>query len=100
MQTRDEIVTLLKEGLLEVTFTKVNGEERVMKCSLHKEFTTNLTEEVKKSNERKINEDVIPVWDIDNAGWRSFRVDSITCIRDLGKIADVPKKRQGKYIKK
>jgi hypothetical protein len=100
MQTRDEIVTLLKEGLIEVTFTKTNGEERVMKCSLHKDFTSSLTEEVKETNERKINEDVIPAWDIENVGWRSFRIDSITSIRELGKIPDVPIKRQGRYIKK
>ena len=90
MMTRDEIVTELKEGLLEVTFTKANGEERVMKCSLHKTFTANLTEEVKKTNQRKINEDVIPVWDIAKGGWRSFRVDSITSIKDLGKIPEAP----------
>ena len=31
---REEIVNKLKQGLLEVTFNKVNGDERVMTCTL------------------------------------------------------------------
>jgi len=96
MMTRDQMIETLQAGLMEVTFTKTNGEERVMKCSLHKSFTASLTAEVKKTNERAINEDVIPVWDIDKGAWRSFRLDSITSTRELGVIPEAPKKMSSK----
>jgi len=99
MMTRDQIIETLQAGLMEVTFTKTNGEERVMKCSLHKSFTVNLTEEVKNTNERAMNEDVIPVWDVEKGGWRSFRLDSITSIRELGGIPEAPKQPSSKKLK-
>tara|TARA_B110001454_G_C12695602_1_gene424239 strand:- start:654 stop:956 length:303 start_codon:yes stop_codon:yes gene_type:complete len=99
MMTRDQMIETLQAGLMEITFTKTNGEERVMKCSLHKSFTASLTEAVKKTNERAINEDVIPVWDIEKGGWRSFRVDSITSVKELGGIPEAPKQPSSKNLK-
>jgi hypothetical protein len=32
--TKDELVKLLKEKVVEVTFTKLDGEDRVMPCTL------------------------------------------------------------------
>jgi hypothetical protein len=67
----------LREKILEVTFTKKDGTERVMKCTLRPDLLpaqTDLEEQVEK---RKPNPDVINVWDLDANGWRSFRHDSI-----------------------
>jgi hypothetical protein len=58
-----------------VTFTKSDGTEREMKCTLKEEFIQQY--EKKTDRVRKENEDVLSVWDLDNNGWRSFRVDSI-----------------------
>lgn len=65
---------LLKTNVVEVVFTKVNGDKRVMTCTLQPSF---LPEEVETEKTRKQNDDVLSVWDIDANGWRSFRFDSV-----------------------
>lgn len=65
---------LLKDNVVKVKFTKVNGDERILKCTLQGSF---LPEMVSTESTRKKNEDVLSVWDIDNSGWRSFRLDSV-----------------------
>lgn len=63
-----------------VTFTKKDGTERIMKCTLNSKIlpAPNVTEN-KKS--RKINLDVIPVYDVEENSWRSFSIKSIKEIR-------------------
>lgn len=74
---RKFLVSLLTgtPGQARVTFTKSDGTERQMKCTLKEEFIQQY--EKKTDRVRKENEDVLSVWDLDNNGWRSFRVDSI-----------------------
>jgi hypothetical protein len=72
---RDILVEGLKRNLMKVNFTKVNGEERTMNCSLHESL---LPESTPSATTKKENLDVIAVWDIDKGAWRSFRLDSIT----------------------
>lgn len=78
--TRDEMIDALRNGLCTVTFEKINGEERVMDCTLsmdmippdHQPKTDgNLAEGI----ERTI--DVVKAYDLRAAGWRSFRVDKV-----------------------
>jgi hypothetical protein len=82
MITRDEMITLLREGKQTVTFTKVDGTERVMECTLN----TDLIPEDKQPVESKPKADgtpkkesteVIRVFAFDVQEWRSFRVDSV-----------------------
>jgi len=80
--TRNEISDLARSNIISVTFTKKNGEMRTMKCSLKDEY---IDGEVKKSTPiRKPNYDVLPVWDLDNNGWRSFRIDSVKGVEIYG----------------
>lgn len=65
---------LLNTGVVEVTFTKVNGDKRLMTCTLQSSF---LPEEVETEKTRKQNDEVISVWDTEVNGWRSFRFDSV-----------------------
>ena len=77
-----ELQTQLQKEVLEVTFTKVNGDKRVMNCTLMEGILpSNPTEEAKKDTKKKVNEDILSVWDIDANGWRSFRVKNITRVR-------------------
>jgi hypothetical protein len=77
-EVRKEMVDALKEGVATVTFTKKDGTERVMMATLQEELlprkpiidTTNVAK-------RKVNEDVIAVFDTDANGFRSFRVDAV-----------------------
>jgi hypothetical protein len=76
--TKDYILSLLKSDILNVTFKKVDGTERLMKCTLREDHI----KPVEKTTDRqkKINEDIITVWDTEKDGWRSFRYDSIIAV--------------------
>jgi len=78
---REQIVEQLKNNVCEVTFTKVNGEQRVMPCTLRADVL--LAVDQVKESARKVNENIVSVWVTDAAGWRSFRVDSVTDIKVL-----------------
>ena len=75
---RDTLIKNLQKKAMRITFTKVNGEERVMDCSLQE----HMIPQTEESN-RKKNEEVLPVWDINKGEWRSFRLDSVTNIEIL-----------------
>ena len=75
---RDILIKNLQKRTMRITFTKVNGDERVMDCTLQE----NLVPATKYTN-RKQNEEVLPVFDINKGEWRSFRLDSITNIEPL-----------------
>lgn len=73
----DEILNLkelLKTNVVEVTFNKVNGDKRVMQCTLQPSF---LPESVEKEETRKTSDTSLAVWSVEDAGWRSFRWESI-----------------------
>ena len=100
--TREDIVELLYNDVAIVTFTKVDGSERVMKCTLLQEVLgamnipeipsegfhtdpttlTDPSEELKKDLKTLDTRDsnVVAVYDIDKEGWRSFRIDSVKSI--------------------
>ena len=69
----DTLKNLLHTNVVEVVFTKVNGEKRVMKCTLQESFLP----EHNGNSDRKKNENVLAVFDIDSNDWRSFRFDSV-----------------------
>lgn len=59
-----------------VTFTKKDGTERVMKCTLDpKELPPQLVNESK--SERKKSDNTIAVYDLEAKGWRSFTIKSV-----------------------
>ena len=85
---RDYILEMLRTRVLDVDFIKADGSHRTMKCTLKtdllppppakKEF--DLTAPVTESKHKAENLDVIAVWDLEAKGWRSFRLESVTCI--------------------
>ncbi len=81
-------------GPVTVTFTKKDGTERVMECTTATSLVpVDLTEEKHYTNtdspinfpapkrERKVSEDVCPVYDLESKHWKSFRWDSIKQVR-------------------
>jgi predicted RNase H-like nuclease len=77
MIDRDEMKSRLREGVCSVTFTKVNGETRAMKCTLKEALLPEQNSLEESTNTRKENPSVIAAWDLDKQDWRSFRVDSV-----------------------
>ena len=84
-EIRNTYLQRLREGVCRVTFTKKNGEERVMDCTLN--MSSVPEDKMPKgtgSNNGDVSE-IIKVYDIENEGWRSFRVDSVTSFFPLEK---------------
>jgi hypothetical protein len=81
MFTKNELSEKLRNGILEVSFTKADGSSRVMKCSLMEQFLPPMMGESETTT--KDNPNVLAVWDIDNKGWRSFRINSIVDVRTM-----------------
>ena len=80
---RDELIKMLNTGICEVTFTKVNGEERVMPCTLQGDLLPVVSVEKLKEDRRPSNPDHLSVWCTDKNEWRSFRVANVTSVRTV-----------------
>jgi hypothetical protein len=77
--THSQILEMLHQTDCEVTFKKVDGELRVMLCTLRSEaLPVKSLSENKRSRESNTN--VISVWSLDRREWRSFRVNNVVSI--------------------
>jgi len=76
--TRTELKSALQQGIIKVSFEKVNGETRIMDCTLQNQLLNEAKMPSKTTDRiKKQNEDVLSVWDVNAEGWRSFRVDKV-----------------------
>jgi hypothetical protein len=75
VRSKSGMVNSLKEGVCEVTFNKVNGDLRVMSCTLDMGF---VPESFLPKGNGTISELVVSVWDVKSHGWRSFRPENVT----------------------
>jgi hypothetical protein len=73
----------LAYGPTTIVFTKKDGTERVMNCTTNPELVpaVELVEGVETKSSRKVNEEVMPVYDLEAKAWKSFRWDSIKQVR-------------------
>ena len=76
--SKTNVMNMLHSGIVNIKFTKTDGSKRHMKCTLMDAFIK--PHEKKTDRDKKINENIISVWDVDKEGWRSFRFDSIISI--------------------
>lgn len=72
---RSEMIQQLHDRNCKVIFRKVDGTERTMICTLNEGAIDN--GDIAKREVKSRNDNVIAVWDVENKGWRSFRVDSV-----------------------
>jgi hypothetical protein len=85
---RDTITNMLKASICEVTFTKVNGEVRVMPCTLKEGIIppapvheTNTDNPIDFPKVKATNLAVISAYCTDKKEWRSFRVANVTDVK-------------------
>ena len=71
----------LKFGPVTIVFTKKDGTERTMLCTTKPELVPKVEETAEPKREKKSNEDLMSVYDLEAKGWRSFRWDSIKQVR-------------------
>lgn len=69
---------LLRERNVVVTFTKKDGTDRKMNCTLQEGVV--VPHEKTTDREKVSNPDTLAVWDVEKNAWRSFRLDSIKLI--------------------
>lgn len=74
---KEELINFLKDAICEVTFQKVNGDTRIMKCTLNESELPPQVDVEEHIQKKTPNENVLAVWDVESKGWRSFRWDSI-----------------------
>jgi hypothetical protein len=72
----------LAVGKVTVTFTKKDGEERVMECTTSPSLVppSPVVEGAEPKREKKKNNDICSVYALDVNAWRSFRWDSIKVV--------------------
>jgi hypothetical protein len=78
MMDRYKLKETLENGIATVTFEKVDGTLREMRCTLQADMLPKqLLREEGDASHRTTPDTVLAVWDLDQGGWRSFRVDSV-----------------------
>ena len=69
---------MLQTSQCRVIFTKVNGEERNMVCTLKEGVIPKASKDpITQKKIRDLNKEVLAVWDVKAEGWRSFRVANV-----------------------
>jgi hypothetical protein len=80
MFKREEIQTTLRNGVSTVVFTKKDGTERTMKCTLSESIIPQ-EHRPKESSTHKVNDAVLAVFDIEKQGWRSFTIADVKSVQ-------------------
>jgi hypothetical protein len=80
--TKTDLKNLLEQNVLVVDFTKLNGDKRVMTCTLRDDIKPRATKTDTLSQKavREVSDAVVSVWDVNAKGWRSFRYDRINAV--------------------
>ena len=83
-EAKDWLKGLLHDGEVVVTFNKINGDKRVMTCTLKEGVIPPATKEDTASQKkvRAISEETQVVWDTNANGWRSFRWENVIEVND------------------
>jgi hypothetical protein len=71
---RENIIEILSNKVGVVTFTKKDGNDRVMRCTL---LESMIPSDKAPKGTGSVNDAVVPVFDLDLGEWRSFRIDSV-----------------------
>jgi len=93
---REDLMARLRVDVVEVKFKKKNGDERTMMSTLAQDrlpepVVVEVVEgaPIVEVKERKINPDIVGVWDMEAEAWRSFRWDSVIEV-----VAGIPEQYQ------
>ena len=80
--TKPDLKNQLEHNVLVVDFTKLNGDKRVMTCTLREDIKppATKTDTMSQKAVREISDAVVSVWDVNAKGWRSFRYDRINAV--------------------
>lgn len=84
MFNKYELKELLQGSVSTIVFTKVDGTEREMRCTLIPEYLPSTVaagqQLLNEGLTHTENSNTISVWDLESNAWRSFRLDSVKAI--------------------
>ncbi len=75
----DRLKDILRKQEVTITFTKKDGTERVMRCTLDPNKLP-IKENTETNSQRKTNNETMAVFDLEAQGWRSFTKKSVKCV--------------------
>jgi len=80
--TKADLKNLLEQNVVLVDFTKLNGDKRVMTCTLREDMKppATKTDPMSQKKVREVSDAVVSVWDVNARGWRSFRYERINAV--------------------
>jgi hypothetical protein len=80
--TKEDLKFLLSQNVLVVDFTKLDGDKRVMTCTLREDIKPAATkaDPLSQKKVREVSDKVVSVWDVNAKGWRSFRYERINAV--------------------
>ena len=80
--TKKDLNHLLEQNVLVVDFLKLNGDKRVMTCTLREDMkpAATKTDTMSQKKVREVSDAVVSVWDVNAKGWRSFRYDRVNSV--------------------
>jgi hypothetical protein len=91
----DEFKQLLRENIIDFSFTKLDGTVRIMRGTLDQsklpEREQGKPDQDKKSS-ATFESDIVTLWDVDKKDWRSFVYPNII------EIASITKVNHDKYL--
>lgn len=90
-KSKEEIKEILRSGKCIVKFTKLDGTEREMNCTLHPDYMPAQLpkDDTAQLPKRAQSEFKVSVWDLEANGWRSFRIDSLLWIKGFENYDEV-----------
>ena len=80
--TKADLKNLLEQNVVLVDFTKLNGDKRIMTCTLREDIKPAATKDdaISQKKVRETSDAVVSVWDVNAQGWRSFRYERINAV--------------------
>jgi hypothetical protein len=81
---RAKIAGLVYNNPVAVKFTKADGSQRVLLCTLSKQLVPSV--EHSRVDQVDPNQDYLRVWDLEKQSWRSFKYDTVMDYKVLEKV--------------
>lgn len=80
---RQILLKFLAEGICQVSFTKIkDNTNRVLLCTLNpNQIPSSFAKTLGEIYKPVVDEDLLPVWDITDGKWKSFRISKINSFR-------------------
>lgn len=85
----NDLKEFLRDEVIEVAFTKKNGDERVMRCTLMESYIPSKFKPKNIGNPPdEENQEYMNVFDIQQQGWRSFIIKNVKYVKT--NLPDLP----------